>query len=459
MAYISIPDNCPGKFFDCLTHEDKERIHRIADLTFSDILVNRNSLDHSLLVFPPDEDDIKDQYSSQNILNFDDNIIMTGNTMGFIGVGDTSIRIHSRFDHNNKDYFLHYLLQRVLQINFFDLPHTFSLDDVFDFLMLLFPYYLKKAMRQGLMRQYVWESHNDVSFKGILDVKRHIIRNYPYNGRIAYNTRHYTADNPMLRLIKLTINSILKNKFGYAILNGDAETQECIREIEKATSLCDERMSDKIIAQNIRSKIHPYYSEYEPLRRICIMILKHEGIRFGAKEKSIHGILFDGSWLWEEYIGQVLNRLFDHHHKNKGKRFYLFSENGRRFQQIVPDYISKDGTKIGDAKYIPLEMGRSFGEEKATALYYKTITYMYRFNSQHGFLFFPHQGTEPYIAQYEIISQKPDLDNGSLTLLGLPIPAYNDEIDYKNFITIMHRNEDSFLNAIKTINTNVNDLF
>lgn len=69
--------------------------------------------------------------------------------------------------------------------------------------------------------------------------------------------------------------------------------------------------------------------------------------------------------------------------KDSGKRFYLFEN----FQQIIPDYLSLDKKIVADAKYIPLNTEKSYGEEKATAIYYKTITYMYRFCTNKGTYF------------------------------------------------------------------------
>ena len=83
--------------------------------------------------------------------------VHTGNLMGFIGVNETSISIHSRFTHKKqqgvtdeggKDFFLYYMLQKILSINLLDLKHTTNQEDrAFDFLLFLFPILLKKAMQ------------------------------------------------------------------------------------------------------------------------------------------------------------------------------------------------------------------------------------------------------------------------------------------------------------------------
>ena len=148
----------------------------------------------NLLLFPYSIADTKDKIGNSpilSILNKDsDNVfIATGNIMGFIGVGGLKIKIKSRFDEERDDFFLHYMLQRVLSFNLFDLSHNNEQEDVFDFVMFMFPYLLKDALRQGVYREYQHFRHNDANVKGTIDVGRHIARNIPFMGNIAYSTR------------------------------------------------------------------------------------------------------------------------------------------------------------------------------------------------------------------------------------------------------------------------------
>lgn len=88
------------------------------------------------------------------------------------------------------------------------------------------------------------------------------------------------------------------------------------------------------------------------------------------------------------------------HPENKTRRYkqYLFEN---KIQPIYPDFISKEKpTIVADAKYIPLDRSKTSSyhseSEKALSIYYKTITYMYRFNSQHGLLLFPIKNKNPF---------------------------------------------------------------
>ena len=105
-------------------------------------LCNENE---NLLIFPYSLSDTDDRIGDQPILNINNTsdkdraTIGTNNIMGFLGVGNLQIKIKSRFDQNRDDYFLHYMLQKVMSFNLFDLNHNNTQEDVFDFIMFMFP--------------------------------------------------------------------------------------------------------------------------------------------------------------------------------------------------------------------------------------------------------------------------------------------------------------------------------
>lgn len=137
-----------------------------------------------------------------------------------------------------------------------------------------------------------------------------------------------------------------------------------------------------------------------------------------------------------------LKNEFIHPENKTGKnRHYLFEN----FQSIYPDFISRTEPKsVGDAKYIPLGRQKSYLEnsKEATSIYYKTIAYMYRFNSDNGFLLFPNQETG-FFETYKIKET-----NGILKKIGLAIPQTSE--NFKEFIKSMHSNEQEFKKNINT---------
>jgi len=217
---INLTDNNIGRA-DTQTFLRKEvaALFPIADKTIAE-LCRQNE---SLLIFPHsinESDDRIGDSSVINILNTDDAEkvrIATGNIMGFIGVGKLRIKIRSRFDVGRDDYLLHYMLQKVLSFNLFELNHNNEQEDVFDFIMFMFPYFLKAALRQGVYREYQHFKHNDTNLRGAIDISRHIARNIPFVGNIAYSTREYSRDNDMTELVRHTIEFMKTKKYGESV--------------------------------------------------------------------------------------------------------------------------------------------------------------------------------------------------------------------------------------------------
>ena len=117
---------------------------------------------------------------------------------------------------------------------------------------------------------------------------------------------------------------------------------------------------------------------------------------------------------------EVLKDKYIHYRKDRGDMFFLFNSKPR--QQLVPDYLSLDKTKVADAKYIPLDERGVAREDSshATAIYYKTITYMYVFASKEGYLLYPHRNAEtPNVFTQNIEGSY----GGTVTKLGLRIPS------------------------------------
>ena len=80
---------------------------------------------------------------------------------------------------------------------------------------------------------------------------------------------------------------------------------------------------------------------------------------------------------------------------------------------------------VADAKYIPLNEKNWFKEDSsnATAIYYKTITYMYRFCSKEGYLLYPYPDEEVTPIKEDIITEIEGYNGGSIIKYGLRIPS------------------------------------
>ena len=336
----------------------------------------------NLLIFPQDLNTYGDKIGDSHIFEIKDNKrLVTGNIMGFIGHGSTNISISSRFAKNSNDYFLHYMLQKVFAINLFDLQFNTENESIFNFLIYLFPTFLKNALRQGIYREYRTRHYNDADVKGRIDISRHVKQNLPFAGNIAYTTREYAQDNHLTQLIRHTIEYISNHTLLGNILCNDEDTIDAVNAICSSTSTYNPNQRQQIINQNIRSIHHPYYSEYIPLQRLCLQILQQEEISYGNDDDEVYGILFDGAWLWEEYLNTILSNLnFEHPRNREGKgRKYLFKDDKSIW--CYPDFIN--GEMVLDAKYKGYDSWKNIQKDD----FYQLIAYMHIFGlSQGGFI-------------------------------------------------------------------------
>jgi 5-methylcytosine-specific restriction endonuclease McrBC regulatory subunit McrC len=371
--------------------------------------------------------------------------ITTGNVMGFVGTGKTEIAISSRFaEDDGKDYFLHYMLQRTNGLNIVNLDTSKGADSILDFLLYLFPSYLSRAMRQGLYKEYKRNHYNNANIKGAIDIPRHIRLNVPFQGKIAYTTREYSHDNPVLQLIRHTIEYIKAHKSGKHILSRDEETMDNANKIIFNTQSYNKSNRQKVIDLNRRPVTHPYLTEYRSLQRLCLQILRHGKLSFGKNAEKIHGILFNGALLWEEYIATVFkrNNLSIQHKTSRDKLF----TNGR--QCIIPDFITYTekpftASFIGDTKY---KLVGTSGNEASHEDYYQVITYMYRYSCKTGYILFPlKESNEVYIKGKERTINNKGRDS-KLIELGLDIPQ--KAIDFNDFCEKMKKAEGRFVEVI-----------
>ena len=203
MHIVTTDNNCGNYVVD--DPQAIQDLRNIADCRI-DSLVDKNRND--VWLFPSHEDNNDGKIDDELIISLtDDGRLTTGNIMGFIGYGDTELTIRSRFSKKaENDWFMQYMLQKVFAINIFDLKHRLGEDSALDIAALLFPYFLQKAVLQGIYREYSRCEHNDNRVRGAIDISAHIRNNYPFrNGKIAYTTREYSYDNSVTQLIRHTI--------------------------------------------------------------------------------------------------------------------------------------------------------------------------------------------------------------------------------------------------------------
>lgn len=396
-----------------------------------------------VFVFPEYIDDAEDITRDQMILQSVNDSYRSGNVMGFIGCGNERLIIESRFSGEEDDFFFQYLLDRVLDFpNLVDLETDANQDNrLFNFLLFLFPYYLKTAMRKGLFKKYIRHNYNDGNVKGTIDVARHIEKNTPFTGNVAYSQREFSYDNSLMELVRHTIEFIKRKPYGSKIL---IKVKDEVKLVIDATPGYEPYDRQRIIDQNKKNEVrHAYFREYLALQRLCLLILRHQKHQIGSGSKQIYGILFDGAWLWEEYVNSLIDEIF-YHPMNKGGKGAqrLFEGN---IGLIYPDFISRDNEAriIADAKYKPID---NIGNRD----YLQVLAYMFRFDAKAGFYLYPEaEGADDLKLRmnqgstYE--SNVMPRDDISITKHGLKILV--DVTDYDEFTARMKNSEREFIQA------------
>ena len=397
------------------------------------------SREDNIFIFPNDLMNSPDLDKDQKILETVNQEIKTGNVIGFLGCGQERLTISSRFSDEYNDHFLHYLLQKVLHINLTSLDVALSLEErLYQLLMYLFPKYLQAALRKGLYKKYQRFSHNDSHVKGVIDVRNHLKKNLPFTGNIAYTTREFTYDNPIMQLVRHTIEYIKNQKsIGQGVLDNLLTSRENVAEIVRVTPSYKLADRAKIIRGNQSKPIrHAYFHEYRKLQELCLMILNQEKHGLGYQDQKIHGILFDVACLWEEYVHTLLPKDFIHpRNKDKTDGISVFSSRERK---VYPDFYDRERKIVLDAKYKKLEdTEKGINREDL----FQLISYSYILKAEKAGLIFP--------------SEKKAVDNeiGKLAGYGGLLKKWSIQIpkessSYREFCEMLENSEEIFKSNI-----------
>lgn len=404
-----------------------------------------------VFVFPEVIKEAEDITQNQMILKSVNDSYCTSNVMGFLGCGDERLIIKSRFSGDGEDFFFQYLLHKVLDFpNIVDMEADADHNNrLFNFLLFLFPHYLKAAMRKGLFKKYIRRRYNDGNVKGTIDVSRHIEKNTPFIGNVAYSQREFSYDNSLMELVRHTVEFIKRKPYGNKLI---IKAKDEVKLVIGATPGYEPYDRQKIIEQNKKNPVrHAYFREYFALQRLCLLILRHQKHQIGTGSRQIYGILFDGAWLWEEYINSLIEDVF-YHPRNKSRegKQWLFEGN---MGGIYPDFISRNSKMriIADAKYKPIGNIGKWGDD-----YLQLLAYMFRFDAKTGYYLYPEARTYDDLklkmncgSTYEA-NVKPRKDI-SVTKYGLKVPV--DASNYTDFVSRMEISEREFIGKFST-NTN-----
>ena len=256
--------------------------------------------------------------------------------------------------------------------------------------MLLFWYKSKllAAYEKGFYKTYRRFETNGERLKGSIDISRHIRLNAGQNnGKIASSYRENTVNNFLNHLI-IAAYEYFKDKYPELIeqnIENDLDIKSII-ECIKCEIGYSPMTSKSLIKENNKPISHPYFTEYEDLRVICIKILRDEGISiWDAEEEKTKSILFYIPDLWEAYLEDKLKE-----HKEIVSDLYTqgktpdgddairvfgnvkAKDNKEFVQPTYPDFVFFDGKNpyfVLDAKFRKGWVSSIATEDKDSRLY------------------------------------------------------------------------------------------
>lgn len=286
----------------------------------------------------------------------------TSNLMGVLRFRDAKnkvsvqVEVLSRFDKGKDNFFLNHMLSKVMDVSFGFNEVSSKRESMLDFLLdVVFVNYLARATRYGLFKQYRERRNNDWNFKGRLDLPRHLRENVPLMHGIAYVKREIEHDVPLNQMILLAAKEVRKRQPG--IFDRNEDVRDAFRQLQ--INIPNPGTARDVLRQRTcREPVtHPYFQEtYEPLRKVAKMILEGEQWSLFADngDAEVSGVVFDGSWLWEEYVATVLAKAGFRHGTSAEPVLRVFTDKPKRF---IPDFYRLNGSgeqgcdTILDAKY------------------------------------------------------------------------------------------------------------
>ena len=250
-----------------------------------------------------------------------------------------------------------------------------DMDSLFDFLLIdrLFVS-LREALIKGAFRTYRQFENNDDRPKGSLDVSRHIKLNAgKHNGCVAYRYRENTINNYLNILIAKTY-SVVRQKYPNIV---DRLLKKNVGNLKEMLDyLIYETDAAKVslqtaIMKTINPISHPYYCEYETVRKLCLRLLKNQGVSvFDNNDDETNSFLYYIPDLWEEFLNDIFVDTIDFPEFNKisvnaqfdDARYIEHNDKTGYMIKLRPDFVFCKNNKrenkdnpimILDAKFIP----------------------------------------------------------------------------------------------------------
>lgn len=376
--------------------------------------------------------------------------VRTSNLVGFLECNGLTISIGSRFDpEEGASYFLPYLMARTLHIPPLELD--WEQVSAYDLLPLLFPAALTRALGSGLFKQYQRVSTNGSCFKSSLAVAAHLKHNLTsglvsgraFGRKVASVSSQLRADNAVTQLVRHTIELIRSKPALAPLLAVNASVVAAVRQIELATP----SFRASALVSVVKANREPCSSlTYRPLQQLCLKLLTAfaPSLSLSLEPDQVYGVLFDISYLWEEYLATVLEPQGFEHPRNKAGLGALYLDCNQSFL-AYPDFyrLSSESTLAEPCADLVLDAKFKRYDTYAPARddIVQMLTYLHVLKAPRAFLLCPTQRADPLVSHYEFCGL-----GGTVDVAFLPIPAQAES--FADFCTQMAQAEAELLASL-----------
>lgn len=349
----------------------------------------------------------KEDDNAKKVLAFDGHSLKAQNYVGIIQTDSLSIEILPKIfeDINDEVETRNIFIQMLkvllnvneIQINRADLSTTTN-KNIYEMFIAMFIEHLDKLIHRGLKSEYISKEDNQFFLKGKLKFNQHIKQNYIHKERFYVEFDEYLQDKIENRLLKSTVELLLKKTKDY-------ENKKALRQ---QLFIFDEvRLSSNYDLDISKINLYRGMEYYEMPLRFAKVFLKHQSFTSLRGKDNVFALLFPMEKVFENYMEFVLNNSkdklgIDRVLVNAGKNEYLLTNDKCKMARLQPDYLlkMKDDVQdiVTDAKWKLLEVKEDQNKgcdtvNISSSDVYQIFSYLHFYDAQDtAYLFVPKIG-------------------------------------------------------------------
>ena len=311
--------------------------------------------------------------------------------------------------------------------------------NIYELFISMFVKEMDKLIHKGLKSEYILQEENQAFLKGKLKFNEHIKRNYIHKERFFVEYDEYLQDRVENRLLKSTINMLLKH-------SSDNDNKKALR--QQLFILDDINLSINYEIDFTKVNLHRGMEHYEKAIRFAEVFLLHNSFSSIRGDDNVFSMLFPMEKVFENYMEYVLenskkelgiNKIYI----NGFKGDWLLQNDNCKMINQQPDYLFEMNNKkivVSDAKWKLFDVTENESKDcismsLSSSDIYQIFSYLNYYNNVNdtAYIFAP-QTEDFYKKQtFEYLKYK-DQKNGKNLVV---FPVNLDELIKNNKVTFI----------------------